>query len=260
MDARAEAAGRSDLSGRVALVTGGGTGLGRAVALKLAATGAVVAVNYSRSRDEALATAAEIEAAGGRAITMQADVSDPDAVAAMIREVERALGPVEVLIANAGITQYVPFSDLQQLTVELWERILRVNLIGAFLCIQAAAPLMMERGFGRVVVISSNSAFGASGSSIPYVVSKGALISLTECLARALAPAVRVNAVAPGWMLTSWIEKYLPGPLADELASGGRDAVEVDDVARLVVDVASNGSITGRAVVIDGGETLLARG
>jgi 3-oxoacyl-[acyl-carrier protein] reductase len=260
VNARTADATRSDLRGRTALVTGGGTGLGRAVALRLAAAGAAVAVNYSRSSEEARATAGEIETAGGRAIAVQADVSDSDAVSAMMREVAQALGPVEVLIANAGITQYVPFSDLEALTVDLWERILRVNVIGSALCIQTAAPQMVERGFGRIVVISSNSAFCAAGSSIPYVVSKGALVTLTECLARSLAPAVQVNAVAPGWMLTPWIGKYLPGSLAEALASGELEAVAVDDVARLVVDIASNGSLTGQAIVIDRGETLLTRG
>jgi 3-oxoacyl-[acyl-carrier protein] reductase len=246
-----------DLRGRVALVTGGGTGLGKAVATRLAAAGAQVAVNYAHSREEAEATAAELEAAGGRAIAVQGDVSDPEAVAAMTSEVERSLGPVDVLVASAGTTAYVPFGQLDELTVELWERVLRVNVIGAFLCAQAVAQGMRERGFGRIVAISSNSAVGGGASSIPYAVSKGALNTLVRCLAQALAPQVQVNAVAPGWMRTPWIEKHLPADVAVDVLANGQDAADVDEVARLVVEIAANGSITGQVVVVDRGETIL---
>jgi 3-oxoacyl-[acyl-carrier protein] reductase len=245
--------------GRVALVTGGGTGLGQAISLELADEGAAVAVNYASSRAAAEETAAQIKADNGEAVAVQADVSDPEAVTRMLQEVQRALGPVDVLVANAGITEYVPFPDLESLSAGLWERILRVNVIGAFLCAQAVAPGMQERGFGRIVAVSSNAAFIASGSSIPYVVSKAALVSLTQCLARALEPAVQVNAVAPGWMLTPWVDKFLPSEVGERIRSGAVPTVEPEDVARLVAHVASNGSITGQAVAVDRGEMWLIR-
>jgi 3-oxoacyl-[acyl-carrier protein] reductase len=245
------------LDGRVALVTGGGTGLGRACALELAACGAAVAVNYARSRDAAEATADEIRAAGGRSLAAQADVADPAAVRDIVAEVERSLGPVDLLVANAGITEYVPIEELERLDVELWERILGVNVVGTFLSAQAVAAGMKQRGFGRIVLVSSNSAFGAPGSSIPYIVSKGAIVTLAQCLARALAPHVLVNAVAPGWMLTPWVDKYLPPQLAEELRSDASAAVDVEDVARLVVSVLSSDSLTGQAIVADRGESLL---
>lgn len=247
----------TDLNGRVALVTGAATGLGRACALELASRGAAVAVNYARSRDAAEATADEIRAAGGRAQAVQADVADAAAVEAMSGEVERSLGPVELLVANAGVTEYVPFEELDGLDVELWERILGVNVIGTFLSVQAVAAGMARRGFGRIVLISSNSAFGASSSSIPYAVSKGAIVTLAQCLARALAPAVLVNAVAPGWMLTPWVDKYLPAHLTEELRSDAGAAVDVDDVARLVASVLSSSSLTGQTIVADRGESFL---
>jgi 3-oxoacyl-[acyl-carrier protein] reductase len=246
-------------AGRVALVTGGGTGLGRAISLRLAGEGAAVAVNYASSRAAAEETAAQIEADNGEAVSVQADVSDPEAVTRMLGEVQHALGPVDVLVANAGITEYVPFSDLESLSVGLWERILRVNVIGAFLCAQAVAPGMQGRGFGRIVIVSSNAAFIASGSSIPYVVSKAALVSLTQCLGRALEPAVQVNAVAPGWMLTPWVDKFLPPEVGERIRSGAVPVVDPEDVARLVAHLASNGSITGQVVVIDRGEIWLIR-
>jgi 3-oxoacyl-[acyl-carrier protein] reductase len=252
----AERAGTGRFRGRVALVTGAGTGLGRAVAVRLASEGAAVAVNYARSEDEARTTVSQIEALGGASIPLQADVGDARAVEAMVTDVERALGPVDLLVPNAGITEYVPFSDLGSLTVELWERIMRVNLIGAFLCVRATAPRMAERGYGRVVLISSNSPFIVAGSCIPYVVSKGALISLTQCLAKALAPGVCVNAVAPGWMLTPWLDKYLPPDRAAWVRSGDVPTVDVQEVAQLVADLAANGAISGQVVVVDGGELV----
>ncbi len=247
---------REALTGRAALVTGAGSGLGRAIGLALADAGAAVAVNYARSRADAEATVAEIEEAGGRAIAVRGDVSEPEAVGAMVRRVAAELAPVDVLVANAGTTAYVPLDELDAVTVELWERILRVNVLGAFLCVQAVVPAMLERRFGRIVAISSNAAVGGGASSIPYAVSKGALNTLVRCLAAALAPHVQVNAVAPGWMRTPWIEKHLPAPVAADLLDGGEHAVAVDDVARLVVDIAANGSITGQVVVVDRGETL----
>jgi NAD(P)-dependent dehydrogenase (short-subunit alcohol dehydrogenase family) len=161
-----------------------------------------------------------------------------------------------VLIANAAVTEFVPFAELDRLTVELWERLYRVNVIGAFLCAQAVAPGMLERGDGSIVLVSSNSTVTAGGSSIPYVASKGALNVLTQCLARTLAPSVRVNAIAPGWMLTPWVDKYLPPEVTASLLAKGRAVTEVEDVARAVVDVAANGAITGQVLVVDAGDDV----
>jgi 3-oxoacyl-[acyl-carrier protein] reductase len=243
------------LAGRVALVTGAGTGLGRASALQLATEGAAVGVNYARSEAEAQSACAEIEAAGGRAVAVQADVGDEHAVAEMVREVASTLGPIDVLVANAAITEFVPFAELERLTVELWERLYRVNVIGAFLCVQAVVPAMRERGDGSIVLVSSNSTATGGGSSIPYVASKGAVNTMTQCLARSLAP-IRVNAVAPGWMLTPWVDKYLPPEVTESLLATGRAVTPVEDVARAVVDVAANASITGQVLVVDAGDDV----
>jgi 3-oxoacyl-[acyl-carrier protein] reductase len=247
---------RGRLAGRVALVTGGSTGLGRATALRLAAEGAAVAVNYARSQAEAESVCAEIEAGGGRALAVQADVAEADAVGEMARCVEAGLGPVDVLVANAAVTEFVPFAELERLTVELWERLYRVNVVGAFLCVQAVAPGMLARGDGSIVLVTSNSTVTGGGSSIPYVASKGALNTLAQCLARTLAPAVRVNAIAPGWMLTPWVDKYLPREVTESLLAAGRAVTDVDDVARALVDVAANASITGQVVVVDAGDDV----
>jgi 3-oxoacyl-[acyl-carrier protein] reductase len=243
------------LAGRVALVTGAGTGLGRAIALALARAGASVAVNYSRSEAEAEATAEEARAAGMAAIAVQADVSDADAVARMVVRVEAELGSVDVLVNNAGVTRYVPLEDVEAVTREDWERTLGVNVVGVFSCVRAVAPGMRERGFGRVLNVASTSGLVPDGSSIPYIVSKAALVMLTKVLARALAPTVSVNAVAPGWMATPWLERYLPADLVGELERSA-DFVPVEDVAAVGLALLASGSVTGEVVSVDRGETL----
>jgi len=189
-------------------------------------------------------------------LAVQADVTDARAVAAMVASVEEGLGPVDILVNNAGITHYVPSADVASVTPEEWRRIMDVNVAGAFLCSQAVAPGMQERGAGKIVNVASNSALTDAGSSIPYVVSKAALVSLTRCLARALAPAVQVNAVAPGWMLTEWIDRYLPADRADEIRAGAVPLVPVEDVIRSLVGLITNDSVTGAVAVVDRGEML----
>jgi 3-oxoacyl-[acyl-carrier protein] reductase len=243
-----------DLAGRVALVTGGATGLGRAIALGLARDGSAVAVNYSRSKAEADETVDEIEALGRRAVAVCADVADDAAVGAMAETVEDALGPIEILVNNAGTTEYIPFADLDGATPAVWERLLRVNLVGAFACVQAAVPQMRRAGAGRILNVASISAFTATGSSIPYVASKSGLVSLTQCLARALAPDVQVNGVAPGWMATRWPDVFLPPELAQRVREGAMRTVEVEDVASFALELIRNDSANGQVVALDRGE------
>ncbi len=245
------------INGRVVLVTGGGTGLGREIALAMGRSGARVAVNYSRSRDAAEQVVDEIDRDGGRALAVRADVADSAAVAAMVATVERVLGPVDVLVNNAGITSYIPFPDLDAITEEEWRRIMDVNLTGAFLCSRAVGPGMVARGAGKIVNVATNSAFTSTGSSIPYVVSKAALVSLTTCLARALAPAVQVNAVAPGWMATEWLDRYLPPERAAEIRSGAVPLAPLEDVVSALMGLITNDSITGHVAVVDRGEMLV---
>ena len=245
-----------DLDGRVALVTGAGTGLGRATSLALDRAGASVAVNYSRSRREAERVARQISDRGGTALAIRADITDGSAVSSMVASVEEELGPVSILVNNAGTTRYVPFPDLGTVTAEEWRRIMDVNVTGAFLCSRAVAPGMRSRGAGKIINVASNSAFTSTGSSIPYVVSKAALVSLTLCLARALAPEVHVNAIAPGWMLTEWIDRHVPPERARELRSGAVPLVPVEDVVRSLMGLVANDSVTGEVAVVDRGEML----
>jgi 3-oxoacyl-[acyl-carrier protein] reductase len=243
-----------NLAGGVAIVTGGGTGLGKAIALALARAGMSVAVNYSRSAADAHQTVEEVAQLGVRAVAIQADVRDERAVETMVSRTAGELDGLDVLVNNAGITRYVPMQDLEQLTAADFENIYAVNVIGAFLCARAAARLMKRRGRGKIINVASDSAFANQGSSIPYIVSKAGLVMLTKSLARALAPTVQVNAVAPGWLATRWLDTYLPKEKHREILEGPPEhIVKLDDVADSVVMLARNDGITGQTIIIDGG-------
>lgn len=243
-----------DLSDRTALVTGGGTGLGHAISLELGRRGARVAVNYSRSREAAEAVVAELSELGADACAIQADVSAPEAPALLLAEAEQRLGHVDVLVNNAGVTRGIPIEDIGAVRYEDWQSMLGVNVIGAFHCAQAAAPGMIERGGGSILNVASIAPYVATGSSIPYVVSKAGLISLTECLCRALPADVRVNAVAPGWMHTPWLERNLHPELLEQVKSGELPSVAVEDVARAAVELATNDAVSGETLILDGGD------
>ena len=243
-----------DLARRVALVTGGGTGLGRAISLALASAGATVAVGYSRSAAEAEATVAEIVEGGGRAQAFAADLAEWTAAEALVAAAERTLGPLDIVVNNAGITRYIPFGDLEAVGPEAWDEIQTVNVRATFAVARAVAPGMRARGGGRLLNVASNSGLLAAGSSIPYVVSKAAVISLTQSLARALAPSILVNAVAPGWMETRWMERYFPPDVRADMAASATQTVPVEDVAAAAVALIANDSITGEVLVIDRGE------
>jgi 3-oxoacyl-[acyl-carrier protein] reductase len=243
-----------EFAGRVAVVTGGSTGLGREVAVSLGALGASVAVGYCRSEQDAHEVVETIEATGSHALAVRADVSDPDAIGALATTVQRELGPAELLVASAGITEWVPFDEVERLTAPLWNRILGVNLVGSFLSVQGLTPQLRAQR-GSAVLVASTSALSAAGSSIPYAVSKAGVVALARCLARALAPDVRVNAVAPGWMRTPWVDKYLPPEAAAELKP--EQTTPVEDAAGAIVSLLANRSVTGSVLVVDRGELVL---
>ena len=245
-----------NLEGKAVLVTGGGTGLGRALVLAAARAGAHVAVNYSRSVAEAESTAAEAERLGVRAAALRASVDDPSQAEGLISAAERALGPLVALVNNAGVTRGVPFEDLESVTPKDWDRALGVNLVGAWHCSRAAGLLMRSRGGGTILNVASDSAVSLSGSSIPYIVSKVGLVALTRCLAKALSPAVRVNAIAPGWMETRWLEANLAPSQIELIRSGSACVVALSDVVSLGLELLRNESITGQTVVIDAGDAF----
>lgn len=196
------------LQGKAAIVTGSSSGVGRATAHLLADQGCSVVVNYAHSLEGAEETAAECERRGAKAIVVQADVSKDDDCRAMVAQAEKAFGRLDVLVNNAGTTKFVPHENLDGLDTDDWHEILGVNLIGPFLCTRAARDLLAagEEG-GEVVMTSSIAGLAGIGSSIAYCASKGALNNLTITLARALAPKIRVNAIAPGFIDGEWLKQ-----------------------------------------------------
>jgi 3-oxoacyl-[acyl-carrier protein] reductase len=237
------------LEGCVAIVTGGGTGLGAEISRHLAARGVRVAVNYSRSEGEAETLAGSLPTPS---LAVRADVRVDADVRAMVREAERTLdGPVELLVNNAGVTTYVPAPDLDAVTDDDWARILDVNLVGTWRCIRAVAGGMRTRARGSIVNVASDAIVFLEGSSIPYVVSKVGVAALTRMLAAAIAP-VRVNAVAPGWMDTPWLDRYVPDEVAAALRRGNEPVVALDVVAREVIRLLGDDDATGEVVQLSG--------
>jgi len=245
-----------ELGDRVAVVTGGGTGIGRACSLALAARGAKVVVNYSRSSDAAEKTADECRAASGDGLAVRADVSQKADVDRLVDETVAKWGRVDILVNSAGTTTFARYDDLDALTEEVWDTILGVNLKGVFFACRAVVPHMRRQGAGSIVNIGSISAVRPVGSSIPYMASKAAVHSMTQSMAVALGPAVRVNCVAPGFIETRWHAGR------DEAARATRERTPLkrngtpEDVADAVVYLCTTSFVTGEIIVVDGGRFL----
>lgn len=244
---------------KVALVTGAATGIGRACALRFAENGFDVVVNYSRSEAEARETLALVEACGVKGMLLQCDVGSDAAVRNMLHSIERDFGRLDVLVNNAGTTWFIEHKNLEEMTEEKWDRILQVNLKGPFFCIRAAVPLLMKSGGGAVVSVSSVAGLSGDGSSIAYAASKGALNTMTKSLARALGPAIRVNAVCPGPVDTRWLRAVMS---AEELEKRTEKfpmqrAAQPEDIADAVIYLATGTTLTtGQCLVVDGGRTM----
>jgi len=243
----------SVLKGKTALITGGGTGIGRATALLFARHGANVAINYSKSEKDALQTQTEIQALGTECIAIKADVSKDDEVRAMVRKTVEHFGRLDILVNSAGMTYFVKHADLEGLKAEYWDDIMNVNVKGLFFCCRAAAE-ELKKHKGCIVNIASIAGLTGLGSSIAYAASKAAAISITKSLARVLAPDVRVNAVAPGIVLTRWVEgqdEHIKNLAANTPL--GRIATP-DDVAEVVYSLVAHANfVTGQTIVVDGG-------
>ncbi len=242
------------LKGQVALVTGGGTGIGRGISRAFAREGGRVAVNYSKSRDKAEATVREITTEGGEAVALQADVRREDDVARLVDQIVKAWGQLDILVNNAGWTTPVPHDKLEQLTDDVWRRVLDTNVMGAWYCIKHAVPVMRRQGRGAIINITSVAAFSGKGSSMAYAASKAALGSLTRSLARALGPAIRVNSLAPGLVETDFV-----GWPKSVFEAGRREVATPDiptaeDCAEAGVYLAAEArATTGTTLFVDGG-------
>jgi 3-oxoacyl-[acyl-carrier protein] reductase len=238
------------LEGQVALVTGGSKRIGRSIAEKLAGEGAAVMINYLHSRAEAEELARQLTAAGRRAVAWQADVSHRDQVQTMFAAIERQFGRLDILVNNAGIYSRAKFD---QLTEEQWDRMVDTNLKAQFLCAQAAAPMMKRRGRGRIINISSIGAVLPWPEFVHYCVSKAGVVMLTRCLARALAPEITVNTVAPGKI-------QFAGEAPDESYARSAPLAKTGtgkDIADAVLYFVQAEFITGQFLLVDGGRALL---
>ena len=247
-----------DLDGKKALITGGASGIGLAVAELLAAAGARVAINHLPGDPRGPEAAGRLTAEGHAAIAVAGDVSDSQGAAGMVNDAVARLGGLDILINNAGTpasVEPIPFADLEQMTEERWQAILGTNLIGPFRCTRAAAGAL-KAARGAVVNTASIAGLGVAGSSIAYSASKAGLINLTRNLARALAPDVRVNAVAPGLTRTPWTDPWPAERKRSSLANTmlGR-LVEPSEIAQAMLFLCLNKAITGQTIVVDAGRS-----
>jgi 3-oxoacyl-[acyl-carrier protein] reductase len=237
-----------DLTNRVALVTGAARGIGRAIATALARAGVRVAINYRSSAAQANHVVREIAAGGGTALALQADVSDANAAAELVREAEARLGPIGILVNNAGMNAGKP---LDQLGPADWDETIRVNLTSAFYVTQTALPGMRARKWGRIIMMSSIAAETGGVIGPHYAASKAGLIGLTHSYASLLAKdGITVNAIAPALIATDMIRGNTA--ITPSLIPIGRFGT-VDEVASVAVLLASNGYITGQTINVNGG-------
>jgi len=240
----------SDLSGRVALVTGGSRGIGAATALRLAEAGADVAVGCGRHREAADEVAGKISGLGRRAVVVSGDLAGPDVPQRIVAETAEHLGPVDILVANAGGGTR---ADLDDVDVAAWDHVMAVNLRAPFLLAQAAVPHMREQRFGRIVFLSSVAAFLGGIISPQYTASKAGLIGLAHNLAAALAPhGITVNAIAPGLIATDMLADDPRLEALERSVPVGRLG-QPSEVADVIVAVARNGYMTGQTLSVDGG-------
>ena len=244
-----------ELSGKVSLVTGGSGDIGGAIAKRLAQSGSIVVITYVGALDAAQRTVEEITEGGGQAVAAQLDQRAPKDIEAAIAEIGSEHGRLDILVNNAAWNIGIPFPNLDDLTPEIWDRVLETNLRAPFLLARAAASLLKADGGGHIINISSAGGISPGSSSIAYSSSKAGLNHLTRCLAVAMSPEVAVNCVAPGVVENTRMAKRLP-----EAVSNGarRQAIlgrvgQTDDIAEQVLTFVTSTSVTGQTLVIDGG-------
>ncbi len=248
-----------ELSGKVALVTGGNGGLGQRICHALAAEGVHIAVMYAQSRDQAEGVATDLAARHQISTAAFAcDITDDAAIAGLVAAVVAKFGRLDILINDAAYNISIPFPDLDAMTPVLWEKIMAVNLTGPMRLCQAVAPVMKAQGAGRIVNIASVAGLTPSGSSIAYAVSKAGLIHLTRCLAVALAPQTLVNSVSPGLLEGTRATANLRPELVERSASTSllKRAADKDDCADMVVTMCRTETMTGQTIVIDAGRVF----
>jgi 3-oxoacyl-[acyl-carrier protein] reductase len=243
-----------NLQGKTALITGGGTGLGRAIALQLAREGVNLAINYSRSADDAEKTANDAAAIGVKAVTLKADVSVPESAENLVNQAAGILGGLDLLINNAGVKKVVAFEDLDGLSPDDFLYLFKTNAMSIYFASRAAAKIMKENRGGHIINTVSTAGLYPSGSSIAYAVSKAAGVHMTKCLAHSLAPLIKVNGVAPGLLLTRWASEFSEA-YVDRVKQKAllKQTADVEECAGMYLGIAKNDSMTGQIITIDCG-------
>jgi 3-oxoacyl-[acyl-carrier protein] reductase len=245
-----------DLGGAVALVTGGNGGLGQRICHALAREGVHVAVMYAQSHDQAQGVARDLTSRYQiNAAAFACDIIDGAAVERVVAEVTGHFGRLDILVNDAAYNKAIPFTDLDDLTMEVWDRIIAVNLTGPMRLTKAVAPVMKAQGRGRIINIASVAGVAPTGSSIAYAVSKAGLIHLTRCMAVALAPETLVNCVAPGLLEGTRATSNLRAEQIRNSAATSllKKPADKDDCADMVVTMCRTETMTGQTMVIDSG-------
>jgi NAD(P)-dependent dehydrogenase (short-subunit alcohol dehydrogenase family) len=251
------------MSQQTAIITGSSSGMGAATAVLLAARGWNVTVNAARSLKEAEAVAKQCTDGGSGAIVVAGDVSEDADCRRVVSETMKAFGRLDALVNNAAVTKYCALSNLDGLCSEDFQRMTAVNVAGPFMMARAAAPALRQSGHGAIVNVTSNAGLTGVGSSIAYAASKAALNTLTLSLARALAPEIRVNAVAPGFTVTPWHSKGMSDEAVANLTAHFRTTAPLkrnttaEDIANTILWFIEGASgVTGQIVVVDSGNHL----
>jgi 3-oxoacyl-[acyl-carrier protein] reductase len=249
-----------DLTGKTALVTGGASGIGFATAKMLAGFGATVAVNFLQDDPRGPEAVDKLASAGGKAIMAPGSVGDATDCVRMVEQAVADLGRLDLLVANAGTPgtrRRIPPADLDLITEDLWQTVIQVNLLGVFRCAKTAAPALKQAG-GAIVSTASIAGLGRAGSSLAYGATKAGVVSLTQNLARALAPEVRVNAVAPGAVDSAWMVEWTNEERQQSIEHALlKRRCQPDDLAEVIVFLGFGAAmVTGQTITVDGGLTL----
>jgi 3-oxoacyl-[acyl-carrier protein] reductase len=249
---------------RAVIVTGASVGIGRATAKAFGREGDYIIVGYVNDKAGAELTRRSIMDSGGKAEIFKADVSREEETKALVNFCVATYGCLDILINNAGITEFIPFSDLDSATAEVWDKLYRTNVEGAFFCSREAAKVMKQHNGGSIVLLASRAGLGPVGSSLPYSVSKAAVIHLTKCLAVTLGPEIRVNCISPGAIDNTRWNKACPNYDHEQYLVNSSKAAKLgrvgqpDDIANAIVFITSEKAsyCTGSVLTVDGGSSL----